>query len=40
MAMEYLDDMTVEQIKLCISVGKFSEQDVIDHYNNEWWDQV
>jgi len=34
-----LDLMTIEEIKMCIEQGILTEQDVIDYYNNEWWDE-
>ena len=34
-----VDNMTNEEIKAAIAQGKFLEQEVIDHYGNEWWSE-
>jgi len=34
----YLDELSIQEIKALIANGSFTEQDVIDHYGNEWWD--
>lgn len=33
------DEYTTEEIKAMISEGKCTEQDVINYYGNEWWDE-
>ena len=33
------DDYTVEEIYKMISDGLITNQDVVEFYNNEWWDQ-
>ncbi len=38
--MRNLDELTIEQIYELIAIGQISKQDVIDYYNNEWWDEV
>ena len=34
------DDYTVEEIYKMISDGIITNQDVVDFYNNEWWDYI
>jgi len=34
------DLYTVEEIKLLIAAGIVTEQEVVDHYNNEWWNET
>ena len=34
------DDYTVEEIYKMISEGIITNQDVVDFYNNEWWDYI
>ena len=34
------DNYTIEEIHKMISDGIITNQEVIDFYNNEWWDDV
>ena len=34
------DDYTIEQIHKMISEGIVTNQEVIEFYNNEWWDET
>ena len=34
------DDYTVEEIYKMINDGIITNQDVVDFYNNEWWDYI
>ena len=34
------DDYTVEEIYKMISDGIITNQDVVEFYNNEWWDYI
>ena len=35
-----LDKLTVAQIRMYIEHGILTEQEVIEYYNNEWWDET
>ena len=34
------DEYTIAEIKHLIACGSIQESDVIDFYNNEWWDET
>ena len=33
------DELTIPQIKELIKLNKCTNEDVVNYYNNEWWDQ-
>lgn len=35
----HLDRLTVEEIYEMIDCGALTREEVVDYYNNEWWDE-
>ena len=33
------DELTASEIKNMITEGIITNRDVVDYYNNEWWDE-
>lgn len=35
----YLDTLSIQMIKDFIKLGVLTDEQVVDYYNNEWWDE-